>query len=358
MVTGSAKYGPSGGISASLITAEGLTPQRKASLARLANMGLAKKTWGSYKTAEKMWRLCEKRNGVKMELPWGRSQVFLFIDWLISDRGVSAATVNAYLSGIRKIHEIHDLPEPNLRAGLVKQILQGKKNEEAIAKRRGSDKGRLPVTVAIMELLKETIRTAEKPPIEKLLLWAVSTVAFHGSFRIHEILCQSETEFDPDFTLMEADVAIKQYIDKDTQQKTMLVFAIKSPKENKTGKITLVDIHETGGPTCPVRAFLKWKNKRTNTGCKVLFRDNKGTPLTGRKFNVLLKQLLGKHIDYTKGKITSHSFRSGIPSILGELGHNDDDIKAVGRWSSRSFELYTKLPRTSRAAVAEKLGPL
>ena len=78
-------------MAANLIMAEGLTPQRKASLARLANMGLAKKTWGSYKTAEKMWRMCEKANKVKMELPWGRSQVLLFIDWLISDRMVSAA---------------------------------------------------------------------------------------------------------------------------------------------------------------------------------------------------------------------------------------------------------------------------
>ena len=51
----------------------------------------------------------------------------------------------------------------------------------------------------------------------------------------------------------------------------------------------------------------------------------------------------------------THSFRIGMASMLGALGYDDDDVKAVGRWSSRAFEEYLMLPRTKRIAMAKKL---
>jgi hypothetical protein len=44
-----------------------------------------------------------------------------------------------------------------------------------------------------------------------------------------------------------------------------------------------------------------------------------------------------------------------MASMLGALGYDDDDVKAVGRWSSRAFEEYLMLPRTKRIAMAKKL---
>jgi hypothetical protein len=289
-------------------------------------------------------------------MPWGRKETLIFLDWLLTDRAVSAATASAYLAGIRKLHEIRGAEEPKLRSDIVNQVIKGKRNEEAVRKRNATNKGRLPVTLTILKLLKETIRKSNMPLEEKLLIWAVSTVAFHGSFRIHEILCKSETKFDPDFTLLEDDVKMETFKTDKGLVGTVLLFSIKNPKEDKTGRIVVVDVHETGGPTCPVKAFCRWSDRRDKTRNKVLFRKNDGTPLTGRRFNQHLKYLLGPHIDYGKGKVTAHSFRSGVPSLLGQLGHSEEDIKKVGRWSSRSFEHYLKLPRTSRADIAQKLG--
>ena len=335
-----------------------LSVKHRAAVNRLLSQGLAKNTWGTYRTAERMWRTCEKETKAKLELPWSSEDTLLFVAWLLSDRGVSAATANAYLAGIRKIHELQDMPEPRLKTGMIKQILKGKKHEEDISKRNAVHKGRLPVTLTVMELLKEMLRNANMTNEEKLLVWAVSTIAFHGSFRIHEILSKNESEYDPDFTLMEDDFYRKESLNNENLTKTMLVFAIKSPKENRNGNLTMVDVHETRGPTCPVKAFDKWFRIRNRNENKILFRLNNGTPLTGRKFNAILRRLLEKHIDYSRGKITAHSFRSGVPSLLGQLGHSEEDIKAVGRWSSRAFEHYTKLPKTSRAEVAQKLGAL
>ena len=70
----------------------------------------------------------------------------------------------------------------------------------------------------------------------------------------------------------------------------------------------------------------------------------------------MLRKLLGKHLVGYKRKVTSHSFRAGLASLMGKLGYSDDDIMAVGRWSSRSFEAYMKLPRTKRLMMAKKIG--
>jgi hypothetical protein len=343
-----------------LLAGTGLPEKRRESVAKYVNLGLSQRTWSSYRTAERMWRRCELETGHKLELPWGQDESLFFLDWLLEDRKVSGATASSYLAGMRKIHEIRGLAEPVLKSGLVNQVLKGKKNLESIEKRNRENKGRLPVTLTILKILKEAIRAWARPMGVKLLVWAVCTMAFHGSFRIHEILCRNETFFDPDFTLLEKDVTVGTFMTKDKQVTKVLHVTVKCPKESKTGRQTVVDLYETGGPTCPIKGFCQWKDRRSKVADpnSVLFSDGGGVPLTGKRFNAVLKELLETHIDYSKGQITAHSFRSGVPSLLGTLGFSDDDIKKVGRWSSRAFEHYTKLPRTSRAEIAQRLGKL
>jgi hypothetical protein len=82
------------------------------------------------------------------------------------------------------------------------------------------------------------------------------------------------------------------------------------------------------------------------------FRFSSGVPLTGGKLNGLLKEWLGEAVP----GISTHSFRIGAASLMGKLGFSDKDVKAVGRWGSRAFEGYIRLPRTKRRLVAEKLA--
>ena len=42
--------------------------------------------------------------------------------------------------------------------------------------------------------------------------------------------------------------------------------------------------------------------------------------------------------------------------MMAAIGYSDEEIKAVGRWSSRAFMEYIKLPRTQRAEIARRLG--
>ena len=121
------------------------------------------------------------------------------------------------------------------------------------------------------------------------------------------------------------------------------------------GKETIIDVYETKGNFCPVKYYIKWmKTNPPISSTKPAFLKPNGIPFTGNEFNRTLKELLSPYIDYSKKKISTHSFRGGMATLLGQLGFADEEIQAMGRWSSRAFEAYLKLPRTKRACMAKK----
>ena len=86
----------------------------------LGNFGLSQKTWNSYKTAERMWALCQDQTNSHLPFPWRQRETIIFIDWLVNDRNVGSATINTYLAGITKLHIIHGFDEPNLKTTFIK----------------------------------------------------------------------------------------------------------------------------------------------------------------------------------------------------------------------------------------------
>lgn len=326
-------------------------------LARISNHAITKKTWSTYRTAAGMLDKCRLSTKEALPLPLSNESTLVFIDWLIRIRGVKSGTVNSYLAGIRQLHILKGMEAPSLRSAQVGLVLKGQANIEATEKRSNPHRGRLPVTLALLKIIKDRIRQEKWHISKKLLIWTVCTTAFHGGFRIHELLARQEAVFDPDFTLLGGD-ARTQACTVEGLNTECIELRIKSPKESKTGSVVIVDVFATGGQTCPVKAFKKWKKHTDGDVDKPLFRGADGKPLTGAKLNRILRTLLASIVDYKKGCISTHSFRSGLASLMGEKGMTDDEIKTLGRWSSRAFENYIKMPRTARARTAMKLGKL
>lgn len=325
-----------------------LTEQEKVNLAKVSNHGLAQSTWSNYKTARNMLQKCQEEKEKIFLWPISENDIITFIYWLLTKRNLSSSTIENYLAGVRQIHITKGFPVPSFRTDLVKAILKGKQNSEKI-ENLTPRQIRLPATINIMKLLKEEIRCWNKDSELKLLVWTACTVMFHGVLRGGEILSRTESSFDPNHTLLSRDVKINN-----TEHGNIIEIVLKSPKES--GNKTIVDIFESGGPLCPVKAMQKWQKVSKPDATLPLFRDKNGTPLTATKLNLYLKELLGKHLN--SGSITTHSFRIGIASILGTKGFSDSEIKLAGRWSSRAFQAYLRLPRTQRAAIAMKIGNL
>ena len=323
-----------------------------------ANHGLSRGTWASYNSAFKALQKFAAEKNENLSFPLGQKQILAFIAFL-ANKNLSAKTINVYLAGIRQYHLVAGVELPTIRSPLVNLIIEGKKHQDILHKKTQGDKSRLPMTPTMMLLLKEELRIdATLEDKDKLLIWAVATLAFNGAFRIHELLARKTSSFDPNFSLLGRDISLKS-VPIGKQKVDAIQVLIKSEKKDRVGAGVRVDVYESKGPLCPVNAYKKWLKKTGYAPAKKpAFLFSSGKPLTGKTMNALLKKFLSKHLQSTKRKISSHSFRGGIASLMGELGFSDSDIMAIGRWSSRSFEAYLKLPRTKRVEMARKLGKL
>ena len=87
------------------------------------------------------------------------------------------------------------------------------------------------------------------------------------------------------------------------------------------------------------------------------FRTEQGWAYTHKEFNSDIKSLLQEFLPYGHN-ISGHSFRAGLASLLAQAGYGDDKIKAIGRWSSKAFQNYIKLPALTRVNVASRLAAI
>jgi hypothetical protein len=314
-------------------------------LEAIGRHGLAKKTWSSYATAERMLLLFLKEKGLRKELPLSEETTLRFIHWMITTRNLKAGTIGSYLAGIRQLHISKGMPCPTIRTETVNLILKGLQNKSNIDS-RNKNMTRRPITMELMGILKKRLRAWDASPTNQRMVWAVATNLFHGAFRIGELLSAKSSEFDPNFELTTKDV----HTTREANQ-----FRLKSPKEDRKGRAVIVDVYATGKNTCPVHALQKWMAIHKHwPDCQPAFRWEDGKPFTQNQFRQILNDRLGGFVENPGDVFCTHSFRIGAASMLGALGFSDEEVKAVGRWSSRAFEEYMLLPRTKRMQM-EKL---
>ena len=145
-----------------------LSTHMKKTLATWVNNSKANSTWSTYRTAERMVLLCQKQENIKFDWPMQTEDTLMFIYWLIEKRGVKVSSVQSYLAGVRQLHINKGMDPPKIRTDLVKQALKGRLNMERQFNKQ--DKTRLPMTMALMELLKERTRQSDWDTETKRLL--------------------------------------------------------------------------------------------------------------------------------------------------------------------------------------------
>jgi hypothetical protein len=172
-IRGNKKFGTQGGCTHELLDELQLPEEIAKSLAELGNLGVAKSTWNSYKTAQQMLMKCEKDTGEKMNIPINDRQILIFVNWLARTRGLKAATISTYLSGIRQLHIVKGIEPPIIRTGLVKLVLKGIENMQGISKRAEHLTGRLPMTTNVMMLFRKLVSNSDMHTADKALIWRI-----------------------------------------------------------------------------------------------------------------------------------------------------------------------------------------
>lgn len=317
--------------------------------------GLSENTWGQYKSAKKHLLACQNSTGVRMCFPLGETQVMTLIGYLFN-RDLQGKTVSKVLSALRTLHMVEGVPVPCLRNGLVNAVLRGKANFDEEEQRAAIK--RQPVTLKVMHLLEVTLKLDKTLSEEhKKLTWAVACIAFNGCFRCGELLSSTARTIDPLNCLLRQDI----YISKCRVEGIMteiLNVRLKSDKASRADtRNVVVEVFANKSRLCPVRAF---KGYIASCGAGRMscaaFRLPSGFAYRKQRFNEDLKKLLGQYLPYSR--LTGHSFRIGMASLLAQAGFSDDTIQQIGRWNSQAFKTYIRLKRVTRVAVAGKVAAL
>ena len=245
---------------------------------------------------------------------------------------------------------------PNLRPEVVKLMLSGRGHEDDIVDREEDDK--VPVFLEHLRLLKTLLaRDTSMLKGEKAATWAVATLAFWGSFRLTEILSSHAKSIDHKIDLLRRDIRIDSRMVNKVARSFMIV-CLKSPKEARSNKESIkveVFAMPSAADLCPVEAFKDYekiygKLQRNNAAFRLA---ESGDCLRKDRFNKTLKTYFQKYSSY--GKLTGHSFRSGLSSLLGEAGFTDEEIQALGRWSSSAFLNYVRSGRLQRMRMSDRV---
>ena len=319
-----------------------------------ANNSLTSHTWQCYEAVKRHVSGCQKMCGIRFKFPFSESDITILVAYLLDKGSLKSASINNYLSSLRTWHLTKGFNPVNLRPEVVSAMLSGRANEDDVEARE--EENRMPVMLEHLSLLRELLHVETKMPEGlRLAFWCISVLSFFGSFRITEILPKKAKQVDPKFELLRRDITFSERKVGRSKMKFMTIL-LKSPKEAKGNKEPIrVEVFATDNVYCPVEAFRRYEEFYGQIpNNNAAFRKSiNGDGISQAYFNRNLKRFFSPYVSY--GTLSGHSFRSGLSSLLGEAGFDDESIKALGRWSSESFKRYTKLGRLKRQRNSEKV---
>ena len=167
-----------------------------------------------------------------------------------------------------------------------------------------------------------------------------------------EILAPTEKAFDPNSTLLWENISF-------SESKEILIFVPYSKATGFKGKF--LDIYPIRGCNlCPASALIRLRKLANAEGVftenRPVFAFKSGKFLSKAKLNDWLSKILCDFTDENH-KITGHSFRSAIPTLLD--AHPDkytvSEIKEWGGWTSDSFHCYTKSEKIMKKVLFDKI---
>jgi hypothetical protein len=285
---------------------------------------VSKATWKTRNAALQKLLAFLKTQKLTLSWPLEDEKINGFILWCFANK-MSPLTINSYVFSLSSLQKNLGFGAFKIKNSQAEILLKGAKNSRKLLARN-----RKPITLKILESIKEKLKIKIKNKLLKKVIWSAFTMAFFGCLRMGEIVCENENTYHKDSAFCWEDIKIHE---------SYLQLNLKNTKNNqKNVKIYIFKYAKK--KLCPFRAFLSYKKtfqKIFNVSSSVpVFRMDRTTLLTKRFLNKFLKE------HYTD--LSCHSFRAGIPSAIEKIPNSlfKKQIMNFGRWNSNSFSSYQR----------------
>lgn len=287
----------------------------------LLNASMSENTKAVYQNGLKCFAEFRSNYSFNQDWPVPVSHAAAFISFCFQ-QGYSPATVTTYMSAVRYIHKLRDLPDPS-QSFLIRKILEG-------FKRLKSTNIRAPITKKILMKLVLALPQGCYNEYESILFKAMFSLAYFGLFRVGELAATNY--YQAGYALQLSDLTF-------THEK--LVVGIRFSKTNQTGKPVFLNIKKVDDKNiCPLvnmQQFLRLRSSRPGN----LFIHANELPVTRYQFGAILIKAIAQ-VGLSSSYYKSHSFRIGRATDLAVAGVSCDEIKASGRWQSSCFNTYVR----------------
>ena len=266
----------------------------------------------------------------------------------LAERGLAPQTIQCYLSAVRSMQLAMGLPDPRDQSSLplLRRVQAGIRRVNAS---RGPHRKRirLPITLTTLRAIHSALNISAEP--DRVLVWAVASLAFFGFFRLGELLLDRESAYSQTTHLSWGDVATNS-----RENPAILRIHLKRSKCDQFGRGTDVFVGRTNNELCPVAALLAYLAERGSRPGP-LFTDARQQPLLKAKFVDRIRDVL-EAAGYPSQQFAGHSFRIGAATAAAQAGIEDSTIQTLGRWNSAAFLAYIRMPKEKLAAFSARLA--
>lgn len=290
------------------------------------------RTLQSYLTA---WR-CFKTFHLIFNLPFPDFSLLTitsFISYLNTAKNLQVGSIKGYLSGIQFFHKlIFGSPSCEITNSQTSLLIKG------IQKTHPTRPDvRQPLTLDLLTRCIRTLRLGYHSINTARTLDAMFILAFFGFLRCSELAITSN--FNPKIHPTISDLCL---LDNET-----ISYFIKQSKTDQTKKGHFIYIFNLQSPIQPyqtLQSYLHFKNSQTKSPSDPLFTDDSNHPVTRFWFQKHLKLILIQS-GIPAEHFSSHSFRIGAATTAAQKGLSQQQIQALGRWSSEAFKSYIRSNR-------------
>ena len=304
--------------------------QIKNEVQRLVERGIADKTRVTYDTGRAKFKEFCNEFGLSTGLPCSVDIICKFIAYM-SLKNYAHSTINTYLAAVGFMHKKAGFADPT-NGFVVGLMLDGVRREKG-----GSHDLRLPITFDRLKAIINALPSVCKSQFEALLFKAVFTCMFFGFLRIGEVAADAKNKVQ-ESVLRRTDIGLHE-----ENGKRVVVINFRVSKNNQFGRLQTVILSAQSDVTvCPVLSIENFLGLAGNSTW--LFSHYDLSPLTKYQLTHVLKRTV-QFCNFDNPHLyQSHSFRIGAATSAKERGAMDEEIQALGRWSSGAFRRYIRAP--------------
>ena len=292
---------------------------------------------------KRFYRFCTTYN---ISTPFSvTEQLLCYYSAYLADQGLAPQTCRSYLAAVRSMQISLGLPDPRDHSSMpiLKRVQAGIRRLRM--QQEAQPRVRLPITLEVLAKMQQHLQASDHP--HRRVLWAISTTAFFGFFRLGELLPET-TSFNPATHLAWGDVAMDSH-----QGPRMVQIHLKKSKCDQFGTGSDVVVGRTDATICPVAAILEYSSSRgAHPG--PFFRLNSTVHVTKSWFVTQLRTILGA-VGLPQQQYAGHSFRIGAATTAALVGIEDSTIQALGRWHSAAYLQYIRTPKSQLASMSRRL---